>query len=68
MQAIGGLHGRTPEDHASPPAGIPVLRSISLYRHDVVNIPLARLGSDRLRDSLFQLFPLHPKQRRPSPF
>ena len=35
-------HGRPVEGHAPSPHGFPVLRSISVYRHAVVNTPVAR--------------------------
>ena len=35
-------HGRPVEGHAPSPRGFPVLRSISVYRHAVVNTPVAR--------------------------
>jgi hypothetical protein len=35
-------HGRPVEGHAPSPHGLPVLRSISVYRHAVVNTPVAR--------------------------
>jgi hypothetical protein len=35
-------HGRLVEGHAPSPHGLPVLRSISVYRHAVVNTPVAR--------------------------
>src|SRR5271168_2905120 len=34
--------GRPVEGHAPSPHGFPVLRSISVYRHAVVNTPVAR--------------------------
>ena len=34
--------GRPVEGHAPSPHGLPVLRSISVYRHAVVNTPVAR--------------------------
>ena len=36
------LRGRPVESHAPSPHGLPVLRSISVYRHAVVNTPVAR--------------------------
>ena len=35
-------HGRPVEGHVPSPLGLPVLRSISVYRHAVVNTPVAR--------------------------
>jgi hypothetical protein len=35
-------HGRPVEGHAHSPHGFPVLRSMSVYRHAVVNTPVAR--------------------------
>ncbi len=57
-----GVEGHTPSPH-----GFPVLRSISVYRHAVVNTPVARWALIARGTAYSTRFPIHPQRRRPSP-
>ena len=58
--------GRPVEGHAPSPLGLPVLRSISVYRHAVVNTPVARWALIARGTAYSNRFPC-TQRRRPSP-